>query len=198
MKTQTCDGTRLVAAVQRQSRSSMTAELIDAAAAPPLEAKMPPGAPPSEKGVPPAQPARLRRGLWIAVAVVLGCAALAFGWIGPGLSHSETEDAFIEAHIVNVAPQGVSGRLCRFLVEENDRVEQGQVLAEIDPLLYRDKVELARSKVEEAQAELRRQESSLARVKAEVPIQIEIAKRTLAAAEADVARAKDALRLTTR
>ncbi len=35
------------------------------------------------------------------------------------------------------------------------------------------------------------------RVKAEVPIQIEIAKRTLAAAEADVARAKEALRLTT-
>ena len=72
---------------------------------------------------------------------------------------SETEDAFVEAHIVNVAPQAVSGRLCRFLVEENDRVQQGQVLAEIDPVLYRDKVDLARTKVDEAEAELRRQET---------------------------------------
>ncbi len=118
------------------------------------------------------------------------------GWIGSRLLRSETEDAFIEAHIVNVAPQAVSGRLCRFLVEENDRVEQGQVLAEIDPLLYRDKVDLARAKVDEAEAELRRQEASLARLRVEVPIQIEIAKRTLAAAKADLGRAKESLRLT--
>ena len=119
------------------------------------------------------------------------------GWIGSRLLRSETEDAFVEAHIVNVAPQAVSGRLCRFLVEENDHVQQGQVLAEIDPVLYRDKVDLARTKVDEAEAELRRQETSLARLRVEVPIQIEIAKRTLAAAKADLARAKEALRLTT-
>jgi len=133
----------------------------------------------------------------IAVVVVLALAAFSFGWIGSRLLHSETEDAFVESHIVNVAPQAVSGRLCRFLVEENDRVEQGQVLAEIDPVLYRDKVELARSKVDEAEAELRRQETSLARLRVEVPIQIEIAKRTLAAAKADQARATEALKLTT-
>ncbi|MGO9110323.1 MAG: HlyD family secretion protein [Thermoguttaceae bacterium] len=124
-------------------------------------------------------------------------AAFFFGWIGSRLWRSETEDAFVEAHIVNIAPEVVSGHISRFLVEENDRVEQGQVLAEIDPVPYRDKVELARSKVEEAEAELRRQETSLVRVKAEVPIQIEIAKRSLAAAQADEARAKEALRLTT-
>ena len=130
------------------------------------------------------------------VAVVLVIALYLQGWIGSRLVRSETEDAFIEAHIVNVAPQAVSGRLCRFLVEENDHVKQGQVLAEIDPVLYRDKVHLARTKVDEAQAELRRQESSLARLRVAVPIQIEIAKRTLAAAHADLARAKEALRLT--
>ncbi len=158
---------------------------------------MPPSPPPSEKGLPPAHRGRLHRGLWIAVAVVVGCAALLFGWVGSRLSHSETEDAFVEAHIVNVAPEAVSGHILRFLVEENDRVEQGQVLAEIDPVLYRDKVEVARSKLDEAEAELRRQETSLARVKSEVPIQIEIAKRSLAAAQADEAKAKEALRLTT-
>ena len=79
-------------------------------------------------------------------------------------THSITEDAFIEAHIVNIAPQSVSGHLIRYLVEENDRVEQGQLLAEIDPIPYRDQVDLARSKVETAEAELRRQEAALERL----------------------------------
>jgi multidrug efflux pump subunit AcrA (membrane-fusion protein) len=39
------------------------------------------------------------------------------------------------------------------MVEENDRVEPGQVLAEIDPVPYRDQVNIARSKVDTAQAE---------------------------------------------
>ena len=131
------------------------------------------------------------------MAVALCIGALLIGWIASRLSHSETEDAFVEAHIVNVAPEAVSGHIVRFVVEENDRAEQGQILAEIDPVPYRDKVALARSKVEEAEAELRRQETSLVRVKAKVPIQIEIAKRSLAAAQADEARAKEGLRLTT-
>ena len=42
-------------------------------------------------------------------------------------------DENIEAHMVNVAPEMVSGRVVRFLVEENDQVGQGQVLAEIEP-----------------------------------------------------------------
>ena len=76
------------------------------------------------------------------------------------------------------------------------RVEQGQVLAEIDPVPYHDEVELARSKVAGAEAELKRQEAALARLRLEVPIQIEIARRTLAAAKADEVRAQEALKLT--
>ncbi len=91
-----------------------------------------------------------------AALVVVALLALCF-WFHRR-NHSITEDAFVEAHIVNLAPQSVSGHLVRFVVEENDRVEQGQILAEIDPVSYRDQVELARSKVEGAEAELRRQE----------------------------------------
>jgi membrane fusion protein (multidrug efflux system) len=125
------------------------------------------------------------------LAIIFACI-----WWSYRLTHSITEDAFVEAHIVNIAPQTVSGHLVRFLVEENDRVEQGQVLAEIDTVPYRDQVNIARSKVETARAEHRRQEAALARLRQEVPIQIEIAGRTLAAAQADQARAKDALKLT--
>ncbi len=119
-----------------------------------------------------------------------------WSWSSYRAGHSITDDAFVEAHIVNIAPQTVSGHLVRFNAEENDHVEQGQVLAEIDPVPYHDQVELARSKVEGAEAELRRQKAALARLKIEVPIQVEIARRSLAAAQADEARARQALKLT--
>jgi membrane fusion protein (multidrug efflux system) len=117
-------------------------------------------------------------------------------WWNYRLSHSITDDAFVEAHIVNVAPQSVAGHLVRFLVDEDERVEAGQLLAEIDQTSYQDQVNIARSKVDTAQAELRRQEAALARLRVEVPIQIEIARRTLAAAQADQAKAREALKLT--
>jgi membrane fusion protein (multidrug efflux system) len=118
-------------------------------------------------------------------------------WWTYRLSRSITDDAFVEAHIVNVAPEMVSGRIVRFLVEENDHVEQGQVLAEIEPVHYRDQVEQARGKLDLAEAELKRQEAGLAKLRNEVPLQIDVAKQTLAGARAEDARAEDALKLTT-
>src|SRR5262249_35486250 len=108
-----------------------------------------------------------------------------------------TDDAFVEAHIVNVAPEMVSGRVVRFLVDENDKVEQGQLLAEIEPVHYRDQVEQARGKLDLAEAELKRQEAGLAKLRKEVPLQIEVARQTLAGARTEEARAKDTLKLTT-
>ena len=131
----------------------------------------------------------------VLVATGMGLWFLA-GWIRYRVRHSITDDAFVEAHIVNVAPELVSGRIVRFLVEENDRVEKGQVLAEVDAVPYRDRVDLARSKVDAAEAELARQRADLERVRKEVPIQVEIARRTVASAEADRARAESSLGYT--
>src|SRR5207302_3426789 len=89
------------------------------------------------------------------------------------------------------------GRIVRFLVEENDRVETGQPLVEVEPVHYRDQVEQARGKLELAEAELKRQQAGLARLEKEVPLQIDIARETLAGARTEEARAKDALKLTT-
>jgi membrane fusion protein (multidrug efflux system) len=159
---------------------------------------VPPASPTPPAALAPHPQRHLSRLLWpaglLGVAVLVG--VFGWPWWAARQTHSITEDAFVEAHIVNVAPQSVSGHVVRFLVEENERVDQGQVLAEIDPVPYRDQVNIARSKVETARAELRRQEAGLARLRQEVPIQIEIARRTLAAAQADQAKAKEALKLT--
>src|SRR5262249_51155139 len=136
-----------------------------------------------------ARPAGRRR--WFRpfrlVALVLVAALIALGvpaalrWVDFRRDHSITDDAFVEAHILNVPPEIVSGRVIRFLVDENDRVDQGQVLAEVDPTPYQDKVNLSQAQLEAARAELARQRADLDRLRKEVPIQIEIARRSAAA-----------------
>jgi membrane fusion protein, multidrug efflux system len=153
---------------------------------------------------PPAPPAArrigFRPGRLLALALLIALAGIslpvAMSWVDHRRTHSITDDAFVEAHIVNVAPQLVSGRVVRFLAGENDRVAQGQVVAEIDPIPYRDKVNVARAQLDTALAELNRQRADLDLVRKEVPIQIEIARRTAAAALADRVRAEKSLRYT--
>jgi membrane fusion protein, multidrug efflux system len=143
--------------------------------------------------VPPPPHPRVRSIILWGVALAL---LLALGFFGYHeytfrTLHSLTEDAFVEAHIVNVAPDMVSGRIVRYLVEENDRVEQGQVLAEVEPIHYRDQVEQSRGKLELADAELKRQEAGLVKLKKEVPLQIDVAGKSVEEARAavEVARA---------
>jgi len=157
--------------------------------------------PPPAKTPPEATrlPSRIdRRRAWtiMVLALVVAAAWFAFSWLHFRRTHSITDDAFVEAHIVNIAPHAVSGHIVRFLVDENERVTEGQVVAEIDPVLYRDQVAVAQAKLNTAEAELQRQQQALARLKIDVPLQIEVAKRTLAAAHADRAKADEALKLT--
>ena len=85
----------------------------------------------------------------------------------------------------------VSGRLIRYLVDENDQVVQGQVVAEIDPTPYQRQGQHRAGSARSAEAELARQRADVDRVRKEVPIQIEIARRTFAAAGADQAKAEE-------
>src|SRR5271166_6298023 len=85
----------------------------------------PPTAPPS--GAQP--PRRSRLIVWCVVAgVAIVVGVVAIRYFAYRSSHSITDDAFVEARIVNIAPEMVSGIIVKFHVEENDRVEQGQVL----------------------------------------------------------------------
>ena len=64
-------------------------------------------------------PRLIRWAVWCAAA---GSAIVAayYGilWWSYRSSHSITDDAFVEAHIVSIAPEMVSGRIVRFLVDE--------------------------------------------------------------------------------
>jgi membrane fusion protein (multidrug efflux system) len=84
---------------------------------------------------------------------------LVYPWWSYRQTHSITEDAFVEAHIINVAPQTVSGHIVRFLVEENDRVKKGDPLVQIDPEPFQVQVNLKRAAVEVATGDLAAAES---------------------------------------
>jgi membrane fusion protein (multidrug efflux system) len=166
------------------------------AASPP--AATPANPTPVPSPAPPRSWGRTRRraiGLIVLAAAVVA-ALPAAGWVRFRGGHSLTDDAFVEAHIVNIAPESVSGRVIRFTADENDHVEAGQVLAEIDPTPYRDQLDVAKAKLGTAEAELKRQELSLARLRIDVPLQIEIAKRTHDASRADRAKADESLKVT--
>src|SRR6516162_9051909 len=129
----------------------------------PVAAPAPAAIPPAPPSPPPAaHRSLLAWALWcVAGVIAIVVAYFGYHWWTYRLSHSITDDAFVEAHIVNVAPEMVSGRVVRFLVDENDKVEQGQVLAEIEPVHYRDQVEQAQGKLELAEAELKRQKAGV-------------------------------------
>ena len=124
-----------------QSMNSLSAPTM-----PPAPAPRDGDPPPPNPGVGPARAPGARRLLVLAGTISLAAVALLVGirWWQGRSSLSITDDAFVEAHIVNLAPEMVSGRIVRLLVDENDRVERGQVVAEIDPVPYRDKVSAGR------------------------------------------------------
>ena len=64
-----------------------------------------------------------------------------------------TDDAFVEGRLISVAPR-VSGPVVNLLVDDNDEVEAGQLLLEIDPNDYEVKLHQAEAKLEEAKAQL--------------------------------------------
>ena len=107
----------------------------------------------------PARPPRtlFRRLLWsgalLLLVLIVGC--FLGIWAVDRLTTSETDDAFVESHIVNVAPQMVTGHIVRLLVEEDQEVKQGDVLAEIDPTHYQDQVDIAQSQLDAAAAQPR-------------------------------------------
>lgn len=87
-----------------------------------------------------------------AVIVALGLGLL---WYAHGRSSRfpSTDDATIDADVVHVAAP-VGGRIVRLMVEENERVEKGAVLFEIDPVPYQLAVAQAQADVELARAAL--------------------------------------------
>ncbi len=106
------------------------------------------------------------------LAGVLGVAVLAvllvFGipWIEEMLNTVSTDDAFVNGHVTFVAPR-VAGQISRVLVDDNNRVHKGDLLAALDKEPYRVVVSEKQAAVDTAEADLRAATAAVRAVEAE-------------------------------
>ena len=97
----------------------------------------PPPTPPANSDT--AITARPKRGAWrrrptifIGSVSLFGLLYLGLGYLAVNLTHETTDDAFLDADIVSVAPK-VAGQVAKVQALNNRRVKAGDVLLEIDP-----------------------------------------------------------------
>jgi len=95
------------------------------------------------------QPKRGRKGIIFAVVAVLVLAGVAFWW------HStyteDTDDAQINGHLIQVSAR-ISGQVINVAVEENKKVNKGDLIAELDPRDFQVAVENAQAALASAEA----------------------------------------------
>src|SRR3984957_11371303 len=93
----------------------------------------------------------LAGGLGVAVVVVL----LVFGipWVKEMLNTVSTDDAYVNGHVTFVAPR-VAGQISRVLVDDNNRVHKGDLIAALDKEPYRVTVAEKQAAVDTAKADL--------------------------------------------
>jgi membrane fusion protein (multidrug efflux system) len=117
------------------------------------------GAPSPSISEPPPDQARetpwYKRPLWwiIGLIVIAAVAAIVVLWWLHARQYESTDDAFIDAHIVLVAPQ-VAGRVQQVLVKDNQDVSKGQLLVKIDPADYQVALDQSQAALAEAQGKL--------------------------------------------
>ncbi|HEV2550159.1 MAG TPA: HlyD family secretion protein [Stellaceae bacterium] len=85
-----------------------------------------------------------RRPLRLVLAgfAVLALAVGATLWWLDARHYESTDDAFIDVHVVKIAPQ-VAGRVARVLVDDNQTVAAGAPLIELDPVDFQAKLDQA-------------------------------------------------------
>jgi len=101
------------------------------------------------------RPTRKRRVLMGVIGALVVAAVAAFGipYIQRTLNTVSTDDAFVNGHVTFVAPR-VGGQMSRVLVDDNNRVHKGDLIAELDKEPYQIALSEKRAAVDAANADL--------------------------------------------
>jgi membrane fusion protein (multidrug efflux system) len=137
-------------------------------------------------------PAYRRRWLQVTLGLVVvtgGVAALLY--FEHAAHYESTDDAFLDGHVVPVAAQ-IAGRVSHVLVEDNQRVQAGDVLAEIDPSDF----EIAKQRAEAGLAVARARLRSASAARASTRARLSQAHSNVLGAQADARLARSDLRRT--
>ncbi|MBR0797048.1 HlyD family secretion protein [Bradyrhizobium jicamae] len=107
---------------------------------------------------------RAIKGAALALVAALGVAAagdFGYGYLTTGRYLESTDDAYVKADSTIIAPR-VSGYIAKVLVNDNQPVKAGQLLAQIDDRDYRAALGQARADVDAADASVRNLDAQLA------------------------------------
>jgi membrane fusion protein (multidrug efflux system) len=99
---------------------------------------------------------RFYQSLWFKIVLVVVVILLIIGgilWWLDARQYEDTDDAFIDTHIVHIAPQ-ISGQLTALLVNDNQLVRRGDVIAKINPQDAQAKLQQAQAQGVQAQTQL--------------------------------------------
>ncbi len=148
-----------------------------------------PGTAAPEPMPPPPKQKRKRKLLVIGVVglvVLVGVVIYYIHFIAP---YESTDDAFIDGYVTFVSPR-VPGQVARLMVTDNQQVNEGEVLVELDPRDY--ETSLSKAKADLATANSQSNESQ-AQVKVS-EAKVAQAQAAVTAAEAENQRAEDDLK----
>lgn len=154
-----------------------------------------PSAPPASAA--PAAPEPRKRVLWAVVAAIVAVFAVGlvlYAWrLPPFTGHVQrTDNAYVRGQVTIISPQ-VSGYVTAVPVQDFQRVQQGQLLAQVDDRTYRQKLEQAEAALHSAEAALSNSTQSQASARGGVAQQrasIAAAQAALTKAQADADRAR--------
>lgn len=90
----------------------------------------------------------LKRLLVLVIIVVVAFGAYAYFQISD--YYPNTDDAYLHAHVVNIAPR-VTGHIVAIYVHDNQVVQAGQPLVEVDPRAYVYDVQKAEAELTQAE-----------------------------------------------
>jgi membrane fusion protein (multidrug efflux system) len=110
-------------------------------------------APPTEPSAKSATPKRKLVAGALGVAVLAALLVFGIPWIEEMLDTASTDDAYVNGHVTFVAPR-VAGQISRVLVDDNNRVHKGDLLAALDKEPYRVAVAEKQAAVDTAKADL--------------------------------------------
>lgn len=128
--------------IDAQADEDANASVVDDAPLPPEAVQAPP-------------PARKRKLIAGAIGVVVLAVVLVFGvpWIETMFNTVSTDDAYVNGHVTFVAPR-VAGQIARVLVDDNNRVRKGDLIAQLDQEPFQVAVSEKQAAVDTADADL--------------------------------------------
>lgn len=132
---------------------------------------------------------RTKVGVILASLVILSAVFFLWRYLG---SYESTDDAQIDGHVNSVSAR-ISGHVTKLNVEDNQYVEKGTVLVEIDPADYEGAVARARAEYADAQAQAAAAGINVPITNVSTSSQVSGAQAGVASAKAGIAAARQQL-----